>query len=34
MRHTADKTHTLYSETCWHKHADAHCYHGDTEVLS
>jgi hypothetical protein len=30
MRHTAGKTHTLYLEACWHKHANADCYHCGT----
>jgi hypothetical protein len=34
MWRTAGKTHTLYSEDCWHKYANADCYHCDTEVLS
>ena len=27
MRRTAGKTHTLYSEACWHKLVNAACYH-------
>jgi hypothetical protein len=34
MRRTAGKTHMLYSEACWNKHANADCYHCGTEVLS
>jgi hypothetical protein len=29
-RRTAGKTHTLYPESCWHKHAHADCYHCGT----
>lgn len=34
MRCTVGKTHTLYSEAYWHKHAHAVWYHCGTEVLS